>query len=156
MHLHDLFAGIARFHIVVFASDQLATAPGAKDLEARLDRHTTQWRSNWTYGTTPLMDGYADKDLFKIHIIAGSGASATVSNTAVQAMSKREVGEGKVFVDKDGKVHRLYGFAPTRSTGGIVVLRPDSHIGYRVHGIQEDAWRDVDQYFSTILVSRFE
>ncbi|KAF9099756.1 hypothetical protein BGX23_012150 [Mortierella sp. AD031] len=152
--LHGLFTGVARFHILVFASDQLTTTSGAKDIETRLDRHVAQWRSKWTYSSA-LQDGYTDKDLFKVHVIAGSAESA--ANVAVLEMSKRKGGEGRVFIDfKGGNTHRGYGFAPTKSTGGIVVVRPDSHIGFRVHGVQEQAWKDVDQYFATILSTRSE
>ncbi|KAF9119535.1 hypothetical protein BGW39_000238 [Mortierella sp. 14UC] len=151
--LHDLYTGIARFHIVVFASDQLTTTASTNDLQTLLDHHIVQWRAKWTYGST-LLDGYTDKDLFKVHIITGSPESA--SNVSVLELSKRQIGDGKAYIDKDGQTHRRYGFAPAKAAGGIVVIRPDSHIGFRVDGVEEQAWKDVDEYFSTILVAQSE
>ncbi|KAF9906855.1 hypothetical protein EC991_000219 [Linnemannia zychae] len=153
VRLHDLLTGIARFHIVVFASDQLSTTATAKDVQTLLDRHTAQWRAKWTYGST-LLDGYTDKDLFKVHVITGSTQPAP--NTSVLELSNRQVGDGKVYIDKDGISHRRYGFAPAKAVGGIVVIRPDSHVGFRVQGVKEEAWKDVDEYFSTVLVTQSE
>ncbi|KAG0272731.1 hypothetical protein BGZ95_011485 [Linnemannia exigua] len=151
LRLHDLFTGIARFHVVVFASDHLITTSGTKDIQTFLDRHVAQWRAKWTYRST-LIDGYTDKDLFKVHIIAGS--APPTSNVAALELSKRRAGDGKVYVDSDRQTHKRYGFASAKAAGGIVVIRPDSHVGFRVHGVQEEAWKDVDEYFSTILVSQ--
>jgi hypothetical protein len=155
LRLHSLFTGVARFHILVFTSDQLTI--DAKEISTLLDRHVTQWRSKWPYGST-LQDGYADKDLFKVHVIASppSSASSAASNTALLEMSRREVGKGKVYIDSDGRSHKEYGFAATKGQGGITVVRPDSHIGFRVHGVQEQSWKDVDAYFSSILVIQTE
>ncbi|KAF9105814.1 hypothetical protein BGX29_011316 [Mortierella sp. GBA35] len=153
LRLHELFISIARFHILVFASDQLLIPYQAHEVECHANRHIAQWRTKWTYASA-LKDGYVDKDLFKFHFIAGSTASAT--SEGVQEMSKKEIGEGRAFLDEGGKIHSKYGFAATKSEGGIVVLRPDSHIGYRVNGLQEQAWKDVDQYLSSILTSQLE
>ncbi|KAF8946343.1 hypothetical protein BGZ47_000754 [Haplosporangium gracile] len=154
LRLHSLFTGVARFHILVFASDHLTV--GAKEIPALLDHHVTQWRSKWTYSST-LQDGYADKDLFKVHVIAGPSQSSSTSNTStLLEMSKRDIGKGKVYVDKDGQTHQRYGFAATKGLGGITVVRPDSHVGFRVHGVDEQAWKDVDEYFSTVLVAQPE
>jgi len=152
LRLHSLFTGVARFHIVVFASHQLTT--GSKELSTVLDRHVTQWRSKWTYDSV-LHDGYADKDLFKVHIIAGppSSSSYDASNTTLLGLSKREVGMGKVYIDNDGQTHKRYGFAATKGQGGIAVVRPDAHVGFRVHGVHEQSWKDIDKYFSTILLA---
>jgi len=67
------------------------------------------------------------------------------------------------YTDVDGILHRRYE-AGTRarcmavkkdpvSRGAIVVVRPDSYIAFRVRGIDESAWRDVDGYFQSILSS---
>ncbi|KAK3838247.1 MAG: FAD binding domain-containing protein [Linnemannia gamsii] len=153
LRLHDLCTGIARFHILVFASDHLTTTSGTEDIQTFLDRHVAQWRAKWTYKST-LVDGYTDKDLFKVHIIAGS--TPPTSNVTVLELSKRQVGDGKVYVDSDGQTHKRYGFAPVKAAGGIVVIRPDAHVGFRVHGVHEQAWKDVDEYFSTVLASQSE
>jgi hypothetical protein len=155
LRIHSLFAGVARFHVIVFASDQLTT--GAKEISTLLDRHVTQWQSKWTYNST-LQDGYADKDLFKVHVIAGpqSSSSSAASSATLLEMSKREVGKGKVYIDNDGQSHKRYGFSANKAQGGITVVRPDSHVGFRVHGVHEEAWKDVDQYFSTVLLAQSE
>ncbi|KAF9924455.1 hypothetical protein FBU30_005577 [Linnemannia zychae] len=152
--LHSFFSGVARFHIIVFAADTFATTTSSdsKDLQQLLDQYITHWRAKWRY-TSPLIDGYSDKDLFKINVLVDPSVS---NNNGLDVLSKRSVGEGKVFIDIKGDTHARYGFASTKSQGGIVVIRPDSHIGYRVGGIEEQSWRDVDMYFSTILVSQSE
>ncbi|KAG9064160.1 hypothetical protein KI688_003348 [Linnemannia hyalina] len=153
LRLHSLITGVARFHILVFASDHLTTS-GAKEISTLLDHHVSQWQSKWTYGST-LRDGYTDKDLFKVHVITGP-SSTTSSSSVLLEMSKRDVGKGKVFVDQAGRTHQNYGFAATKGLGGISVIRPDSHVGFRVHGVNEQAWKDVDEYFSTVLVAHYE
>ncbi|KAF9933203.1 hypothetical protein FBU30_006144 [Linnemannia zychae] len=154
MHLHSLFTGVVRFHIIVFTSDafNITSSYDTKDLQQLLDQYINQWHSKFKYAT-PLLDGYNDKDLFKVNILVGPSDS---SNNGLEVLSKRSVGEGKLFVDINGDTHACYGFASTKAQGGIVVVRPDSHIGYRVNGIGEQSWRDVDTYFSTILVSQSE
>lgn len=124
------------------------------EISTHLDRHVSQWQSKWTYGST-LQDGYTDKDLFKVHVITGPTSTASSSPTLLE-MSKRGVGKGKVFVDQAGQTHQKYGFAATKGLGGITVIRPDSHVGFRVHGVNEQAWKDVDEYFSTVLAAQSE
>ncbi|KAG0213467.1 hypothetical protein BGX28_004322 [Mortierella sp. GBA30] len=156
LRLHDLLLGIGRFHILVFTSDMLATTAGgppiqgisttnAKQLADNIDRFLTQWRSRMIYAAD-LNDGYKDKDLFKVHIVASS-----FTPNGLGALIKKELGEGKTFLDHTKKVHEKYGFAKSRGYGGIVVVRPDSYIGYRVNGAADQAWEDVNQYFSSIL-----
>ncbi|KAG0372782.1 hypothetical protein BGX24_012584 [Mortierella sp. AD032] len=160
LRLHQLFTGIARFHILVFTSTNteqtLAPATVAHSM-----RFITQWRHKWIY-ISSLNDGYFDKDLFKLHFLTPSSTTtSTFANyEVIQELSNNKIGDGKIFLDNDGKVHKKYGFAPNGSDGGtgggIVVLRPDSHIGHRVHGLEEQAWKDVDQYLSSILTSQVE
>ncbi|KAG0213469.1 hypothetical protein BGX28_004324 [Mortierella sp. GBA30] len=156
LRVHDLMLGIGRFHILVFTSDMLAYSAGgeriqgisitsANELADNIDRYSSLWRSKWTYDAD-LHDGYKDKDLFKVHIIASS-----FSPNGLGALIKRELGEGKAFLDHTKEVHEKYGFAWNRGHGGIVIVRPDSYIGYRVNGAQDQAWEDVSQYFSSIL-----
>ncbi|CAO3574342.1 unnamed protein product [Mortierella alpina] len=160
MRLHDLMLGISRFHILVFVSDMLkfTTNAGAmnqgphtlsfKELAHNIDRFLAQWRRKWAYGSN-LNDGYEDKDLFKVHIIAGSFVPG--SQSSLDVMFKRNAGEGRLYLDHTKAVHEKYGFSWQGGSGGLVVVRPDSHLGYRVNGTQSEAWEDVDQYFSSIL-----
>ncbi|KAF9336413.1 hypothetical protein BG006_008820 [Podila minutissima] len=57
------------------------------------------------------------------------------------------------------EVHKSYG-VPTKAKDrannaidhdAIVIIRPDSHIGYRVEGLGKSSWADVDKYFRTTL-----
>lgn len=150
MRLHDLFIGLARFHILVFIS-----SPTTPTLRHTVTQFVNQWRTRYTF-TSALQDGYADKNLFKFHFLITS-TSIPTDDEAIQEQSKKPIGEGKIFLDEGGKIHKKYGVELGRgSEGGIVVLRPDSHIGYRVNGLQEQAWKDVDQYFSSFLASQHE
>ncbi|KAF9288385.1 hypothetical protein BGZ68_000346 [Mortierella alpina] len=162
LRVHDLMLGISRFHILVFVSDMLkfTTNAGAlsqgmhtlsfKELAHNIDRFSSQWRRKWVYGSD-LNDGYKDKDLFKVHIIAGSFVPG--SQSSLDVMFKRKVGEGRLYLDHTKAVHEKYGFPWQGGSGGIVVVRPDSHLGFRVNGTQSQAWEDVDKYFSSILLN---
>lgn len=154
IRLHDLFIGLARFHILIFTSDTLlltSSSSTATALTHNATRFVTQWRTKYTY-TSTLQDGYADKDLFKFHFLT------TSTEEVIQELTKKSIGEGKVFLDEGAKIHKKYGFEGrgVGAEGGIVVLRPDSHIGYRVNGIQDQAWKDVDQYLASFLASQLE
>ncbi|KAF9288383.1 hypothetical protein BGZ68_000344 [Mortierella alpina] len=162
LRLHDLMLGISRFHILVFVSDMLkcTTNAGAlsqemrtvsfKELVHNIDRFLSQWRRRWAYGSK-LNDGYKDKELFKVHIIAGSFVPG--SQSSLNVMFKRKVGDGRLYLDYTKAVHEKYGFPWQGGSGGLVVVRPDSHLGYRVNGIQSQAWEDVDKYFSSALLT---
>lgn len=63
----------------------------------------------------------------------------------------RAEGDGRVYEDIEAKVHAKFGFNGKRGPGGIVVVRPDAHVGYRVEGCQAQAWEEVDEYFSGLL-----
>lgn len=38
-------------------------------------------------------------------------------------------------------------------TGGLVVVRPDGVVGFLVDGVGDEAWDEVEAYFSGFLVS---
>ncbi|KAF9575291.1 hypothetical protein EC968_003643 [Mortierella alpina] len=162
LRVHDLMLGISRFHILVFVSDILKFSTNAdvsnqgihsvgfKDLTHNIDRLLAQWRRKWSYGFN-LNDGYQDKDLFKVHIIASTFVPGSQSNLDV--MFKKNVGEGRLYLDHTKAVHEKYGFPWQGGSGGLVVVRPDSHLGYRVNGTHTQAWEDVDQYLSSVLLN---
>lgn len=126
----------------------------AKELEQNIESITQQWRSKWSYGSD-MQDGYDGKDLFKVHVIAGSADDAAGNDndnrSSLDRLVKKSKGDGKVFLDETKTLHQKYGFSWNKSHGGIVVVRPDSHIGYRVNGAGEEAWKDVEEYFTSIL-----
>ncbi|KAF9575302.1 hypothetical protein EC968_003654 [Mortierella alpina] len=161
LRLHDLMLGISRFHILVFVADMLKFTTNAavsnqgthtisfEELALNIDRHLAQWRRKWSYGSN-LNDGYEDKDLFKVHIITSMLVPGSQSNLDV--MFKKNVGEGRLHLDHTKAVHEKYGFPWQGGSGGLVAVRPDSHLGYRVNGTHTQAWEDVDQYFSSVLL----
>ncbi|KAG0000512.1 hypothetical protein BGZ80_002703 [Entomortierella chlamydospora] len=162
IRLHELMKGIGRFHILVFTSDMLAqreNAPEidgvyttrAKELDQNNDNYLTQWRSRWSYASD-MQDGYQnDKDLFKVHVISGSVTFEGDDKAYLDALIERDPGNGKAYLDDTKTVHQKYGYAWNGGAGGIVVVRPDSHVGYQVNGAGSQAWKDVEEYFTSNL-----
>ncbi|KAG0302979.1 hypothetical protein BGZ98_007072 [Dissophora globulifera] len=163
IRLHELTAGVSRFHIIVFASDMhyackdtAGTTTSAKELRRNIEEYLSVWRSKWSYAAE-IQDGYKDKDMFKVHIIAGSKTvsdskeSVDDNSDNIIALADKRMGDGKIYVDDTKVLHQRYGFTCERGTGGIVVIRPDSHIGYRVNGAGEQAWKDVHEYFISVM-----
>lgn len=156
LRLHDITTGIGRFHILVFVSDILASSSptviqgisttNLKELEQNIDDFVPRWREKWSY-TSPMSDGYSDNDIFKVNVIAGD-LSPDVNSSA---LINRSVGNGKIFIDSSKSVHANYSFSWKEGHGGIVVVRPDSHVSFRVEGAGERAWKAVDRYFASIL-----
>lgn len=65
---------------------------------------------------------------------------------------------GKLFLDEGARIYKKQVFEGrgVGAEGRIEVLRPDFHIGYRVNGLQDQAWKDVDQYLASFLASQLE
>lgn len=123
-----------------------------------MNRFVAQWRSKWAYPTNTLSGSKTNRDLFQVHVIAGAISSDKNKRedkddveSSVNVFATKAEGEGRLYLDESKIVHERYGFEWSKGIGGIVVIRPDSHIGYRVNGAQEQAWRDIDEYFSTLL-----
>ncbi|CAO3568715.1 unnamed protein product [Mortierella alpina] len=156
LRLHDIITSIGRFHILVFVSDMLssssptviqdASTTNLKELEHNIDDFVPRWRRQWSY-PSPMSDGYSDNDIFKVHVIAGN-LGPDVHHSA---LINRTAGNGKLFVDGSKSVHSSYNFSRRKGYGGIVVVRPDSHVSFRVEGTREQAWKAVDHYFASIL-----
>ncbi|KAF8927281.1 FAD binding domain-containing protein [Dissophora ornata] len=146
-------------------------------LAKEIETHLTAWRSKWAYkkeGSTtlslpPLKNASLDAIphppkpdiLFMVHVLASDlavppaqssedGPSSVESSTDVLAENK--AGEGKIYLDHLGLVHQKYGVLAKHGPGAIVVVRPDSHMGYRVLGAGKTAWDEIDVYFESILV----
>ncbi|KAF9115982.1 hypothetical protein BGX27_005419 [Mortierella sp. AM989] len=166
IRLHELMRSIGRFHILVFTSDMLASnkisvsgtttingthTTNAKELDHNIDSFVTKWRSKWAYALN-MQDGHKDNnDLFKVHTISGSVAFESDDKVYLDALIERSNGNGKIYLDDTKLLHQRYGFAWDKGAGGIVVVRPDSHVGYRVNGAGEQAWKDVEEYFTRNL-----
>ncbi|KAG0282653.1 hypothetical protein BGZ96_000264 [Linnemannia gamsii] len=110
---------------------------------------------------------------FMVHVISTATSSSSSSSehgtTTAMAVADRTEGYGKMYVDPEGgRLHEWFGFAGLASSpsspqtkksaslvqgGGIVVLRPDTHVAFRVRGVGSAAWADVDEYFVSLLTS---
>jgi len=144
--LHELLTGPGIFHVLVFTSDMLTTkgtscknikgvaTTDSSTLFAEIHECLKRWTAKW-----PMNRGNkcANQTMFQVHVI-----SATLPLLASAE---------KVYHDVTGCAHQKYGVAGKGGSGGIVVLRPDSYIGYRVQGASQGAWKDVDGYLREIL-----
>ncbi|KAF9141428.1 hypothetical protein BGX30_004819 [Mortierella sp. GBA39] len=101
---------------------------------------------------------------FMVHVISSATFSESDNHEAATAMADRTEGYGKIYIDPEGgRLHEWFGFTSLSSTpptkksaslvqgGGIVVLRPDTHIAFRVSGVGSPAWADVDEYFTSLM-----
>ncbi|KAG0375187.1 hypothetical protein BGX24_009439, partial [Mortierella sp. AD032] len=149
--LHKLLVGLGRFHILVFASNTLnsssTSSSEAKQLAAQLEHYLPTWRHRWTYAGD-LNDGHTDKhELFKVHILASRPVQQD-SESGWSLFADKNEGDGYVYEDVDAKVHAKFGFNGKGGPGGMVVIRPDSHIGFRSEDSLDQAWKEVDEYFA--------
>ncbi|KAG0365895.1 FAD binding domain-containing protein [Gamsiella multidivaricata] len=96
--------------------------------------------------------------LFMVHVVAAESSSTSGDNTSMEfnldILTENKAGEGKVYLDQQGLLHQKYGVLVEHGPGAIVVVRPDSHIGYRVLGANKAAWDEIDLYLESILVKQ--
>ncbi|KAH7050522.1 FAD binding domain-containing protein [Linnemannia elongata] len=149
LRLYNLMDTLGAFQILVFTADRQVQELG---LEAALftdvEHYQRSWLARWpgtgTGATTGVKASQASPQ-FMVYIISHPGLDATVGDKNL----KKKPGYGKIYLDsKGGDLHRRYGIT---SKGGIVVVRPDTHVSYRVESIDKAAWVDVDKYFESIL-----
>ena len=125
-----------------------------------MNQQLESWRSRWPFSNKN--EGEHDKvaaapgstcHLFMAHTFTTLSPSSFSST-----LSDKNRGDGKMFTDQKGVLHKLYGaeikvkMGRPESGGAIVVVRPDSFIAYRVKGVGESAWKDVNEYFESMLV----
>lgn len=166
--LHRLMNGPGTFHIIVLTSDLLRSTASSKalvdgngivltnetTLTKDLESSLKKWRSTWSYSSS------TNRPLFKVHVIAAlpeiiRGDTFMDPTTIVaDTLAAKEEGEGRIYLDKSKVIHERCGVPIKGGCGAIVVIRPDSHVGYRVQGVGQSAWQDVDDYFHSILHSR--
>ncbi|KAG0246615.1 FAD binding domain-containing protein [Mortierella sp. GBAus27b] len=152
----------------------------AKDLSDAIETHLKSWRAKWARkpanwfashnqgGAAVAAAMTTDASLeavLKVHVVASgpsdccppSSPRGDSNDAAANAWSdlnvlvNKPVGEGKVYVDRQGELHQKYGVTAKQGPGAIVIVRPDGYIGYRVLGTANSAWSEVDQYFGSIL-----
>ncbi|KAF9584335.1 hypothetical protein BGW38_006827 [Lunasporangiospora selenospora] len=159
LHLFDLFVGLGQFSIIVFTGTILTsrlkkrdTSTPASRLDSTIQLRLTAWRARWNYTSVPK-DRAMPEHLLRLHVVAAATAP-TYLDKSVEAFSARANGNGEVYLDESSLAHNRYELdakdGPT--SGGIVVVRPDAHIGYRVQGTGESAWDDVERYLESILI----
>lgn len=150
--VQELTVGVGRFHILVFVGNSLSNLAlfKARELELaqRIEEYLLQWRAQWHY--TLSRDDNTDGQLVKVHVIATGDTSESHGKGL---LAQRAQGDGRLFWDSSAEVHASYGVPVlAKDQGAIVVIRPDSHIGFRVRGLDKGAWEDVAEYLQTILV----
>ncbi|KAF9112986.1 hypothetical protein BGX27_002422 [Mortierella sp. AM989] len=155
LRLHNLLVSPGVFHIIVFTSDMLTEAKGTAlttcfSISKNIEDYLASWRTKWPASSSSM--GKKQESLFLVHSI--SGAPADVDATS--DLNNKEFGEGKLYLDEEGTLHQRYGLATRRGQGSIVVLRPDSYIGYRVQRISGSAWENVNLYLKSILIGSVE
>ncbi|KAG0275794.1 hypothetical protein BGZ95_008366 [Linnemannia exigua] len=146
-HLMDIPGA---FQILVFTANRMVQE---QDLEATLAGNIGHYQGSWIArwpgtraDTSFVVNTKKASPQFIVHVISYHG-SRVIINTSSN-MSKAP-GYGRVYLDSEEQdLHKRYGIA---SEGGIVVVRPDTHISYRVASIDKAAWADVDEYFGSIL-----
>ncbi|KAK3830511.1 MAG: FAD binding domain-containing protein [Linnemannia elongata] len=178
VRLYDILAFPGVFNILVFAADHLATE---KNLDAKLSKdiehYQRAWSSRWpglrgvlnsnsSSGSEAMMNKNKLTPQFMVHVISSATFSESDNHETAAAMGNRTAGYGKIYIDPEGgRLHEWFGFTGLSSTpptkesaslvqgGGIVVLRPDTHIAFRVAGIGSPAWADVDEYFTSFMTA---
>ena len=164
--LYEIMAFPGIFQILVFTADRLQSD---KDFDAALvkdiEHYQASWISRWpglgSLNDISITSKKRSTPQFMVHVISSKNLSGS-NNFSV--MANRAAGYSKIYVDSEGgNLHERYGFAPVVSSirwdgsrdggerGGFVVVRPDSHISFRVSSVDSTAWADIDEYFGSIL-----
>lgn len=155
VRLHELMAHPGVFQVLVFTGNQwksIHLPDSVIALDASIESHVSKWRAHWPSNREDK--SAAPRAQFMVHTI--TTLTPEKAPIAVETLASRVVGEGKAFRDLGKELHRRYGVDPAVKKnpegGAIVVVRPDSHISYRVQGTGPQAWQDVHEYFESILV----
>ncbi|KAF9310502.1 hypothetical protein BG003_008467 [Podila horticola] len=135
VYVQELTVGVGLFHILVLVGNSLSDLASLHTREAelaqRIEENLLQWRSRWHY--TLSRNDKSDSQLFKLHVIATGDMSESHGDGL---LARRAQGDGQLFWDSSAEVHGSYGvLVHVKDQGAIVVIRPDSHIGYRVQGL---------------------
>lgn len=162
VRLHELMAHPGVFQVLVFTGTLWKTHPESAIVLAKsMDHHLKTWRSWWSWTDDHNEDDEKAAALnrpFMVHTIT-TLTSCPFTEATKNPLTDKNAGDCKAYSDPKGELHRRYGVEATvkkglASGGAIVVVRPDSHIAYRVQGLGESAWNDVNEYFESILVKR--
>ncbi|GJJ76942.1 phenol 2-monooxygenase (NADPH) [Entomortierella parvispora] len=155
IRLHQLMAHPGVFQILVFTGNQwkaMHQPATAVALNASIETHLSKWRANWPSNRENKAS--VQRPQFMVHTL--TTLTPEKAPIAVESLSARAVGEGKPYRDLGKELHRRYGVDPAVKKnpegGAIIVVRPDSHISYRVQGTGPNSWKDVNEYFESILV----
>ncbi|GJJ69301.1 phenol 2-monooxygenase (NADPH) [Entomortierella parvispora] len=160
VRLHELMAHPGVFQILVFTGSLWKHRPAAaSELVQSLECYLAEWRSRWPSSSGVPVEHNENKDSlrpqFMVHVLTTVSGSQAATAAQFLAARRNVVGEGKVHTDVGKMLHKRYGIdaaAKNEGKGAIVVVRPDSHIAYRVQGVGQSAWEDVHGYFESILI----
>ncbi|KAI1311619.1 hypothetical protein EDD11_003327 [Mortierella claussenii] len=152
IRLHELMTYPGAFQVLVFTSDLLLSnqEQPSSDLVTQMDHYLDSWRSKWIAWT---LDRKKLRPQFMVHVLSAVCPTDTQGETSCQALLLKSPGDGKVYWDVEGALHKKYSVPSTtrEAIGAIVIVRPDSYIAYRVLGLDKAAWHDVDSYFASVL-----
>ncbi|KAG0378671.1 hypothetical protein BGX24_003156 [Mortierella sp. AD032] len=147
--LYHLMDTPGAFQIVVFTADRMVQEQGLEaTLAGNIEHFQGSWITRWpgTKAGTGFVNTKKATPQFIVHVISHHGSGATVDHNSNMSNAP---GYGKIYLDSEKQdLHKRYGIT---SEGGIVVVRPDTHISYRVASIDKAAWADIDEYFRLIL-----
>ncbi|KAF9364406.1 hypothetical protein BGX34_001618 [Mortierella sp. NVP85] len=179
IRLHQLIDGPGTFHILVFTSDMLSntnshlsrktnadgiTFTNETQLKKNVDHYLQAWRTKWVLGSTRFQQEQKQlkekRPLFNVHVIGALAEQVTAqgfkdpSRIWADSLATASRGDGKLYFDESRILHERYGVPVKGGAGALVVVRPDSHLGYRVQGAGDSAWRDVDEYLHSVFNGR--
>jgi len=156
VRLHELIAHPGVFQILVFTGNQWKTIhqpDSVIELAKSMDFYLPKWRQNWPSNRDDKIAA-ALRSQFMVHTM--TTLTPEKAPVAVDTLASKLTGEGKAYRDLGKELHHRYGVdtavKKNPEGGAIIVVRPDSHIGYRVQGTGSSAWHDVNEYFESILV----
>ncbi|KAF9962175.1 hypothetical protein BGZ65_009662 [Modicella reniformis] len=172
LRLHHLLIGPGIFHILVFTSDMLhpknnrsgkmiqgISTTTAQEIAKQVENRLATWQASYVSSSSPSVivsnnktSNHHQEKLFMVHVISASAVDTAV--VSASGLITKALGEGKLYLDENEILHERYGVAAKRGPGSIFVLRPDSHIGYKVMGADESAWQDVEEYLGSILTTQ--
>ncbi|KAG0224434.1 hypothetical protein BGW42_005090 [Actinomortierella wolfii] len=150
LNLHDLLEGPGLFHVLVFTADKLVKAEAVDQISNDTAAYLARWRKRWQLHPT--------KALFQMHVLATDSICDSLMATNSQSRDHvhkqfltRNKGDARLYADEGGVVHSRYGLSAITGSGAIIVLRPDSHVGFRVLGTTKTAFDDAESYLTSFL-----
>ena len=148
VRLYDLLAFPGVFHVLAFTGNQWQSNPeAATELAGEMEQRLGKWRSRWPSNKGDNHHVAVQRPLIMMHSL-----TTVATETRGNALGLEGAGEGKAYVDLEGLLHSRYGVEVVGGEGALFVVRPDTHVAFRVQGVGAGAWNDVEEYLQSILV----